>query len=94
MLGGVGVAGIAAFTVLVLTTRARLNELRETCAPSCDPSEEGSLRTRLILADVSLVIGVASLGAATYLFLRPTPSTSVALTPLPNGGLASFRATF
>jgi hypothetical protein len=94
VLSGVGAAGIAGFAILGITTRSRISELRGTCAPNCDPGEESSLRTRLILADVSLVIGLASLGAATYLFMRPTPSTSVALTPLPSGAFASFHASF
>lgn len=94
ILTGVGAVGIVGFAVLGITTRARISELRGSCAPTCDPSEESSLRTRLILADVSLGIGLVSLGAATYLFLRPTPSTAVALTPMPNGGFANFHASF
>jgi hypothetical protein len=94
VLGGVGIAGVAGFAVLGLTARARLRELRDTCAPNCDPSERGSIRTQLILADVSLVIGVAALSAATYLWLRPTPSTAIALTPSLTGAMASLNVTF
>jgi len=94
ILAGVGAAGIAGFAILGVTTRSRISELRGSCAPNCDPGEESSLRTRLILADVSLVVGLASLGVATYFFLQPTKTTSVALTPLPSGGFATFHVAF
>lgn len=90
ILGGVGVVGIAGFAALGLSARSRLNELRDTCAPNCDPGERRGIQTRLVLADVSLAIGVVSLSVATYLFLKPTPTTRVALTP----GLATFSMQF
>jgi len=94
ILTGVGAAAITTFAILGITTRSRISELRGSCAPTCDPSEEGPLRTRLILADVSLLVGLASLGVGTYLFMRPTKTSSVALTPLPQGAYASFHVTF
>jgi hypothetical protein len=94
ILAGVGVVGIAGFAAFGLSARSRLSELRDTCAPSCDPSEKRSIQTQLVLADVSLAIGVISLGVATYLFLKPTPSTAVALAPMRGGGLASLTVQF
>lgn len=82
ILAGVGVVGVAGFAALGLSARSRLDELRDTCAPSCDPGEKRSIQTQLVLADVSLAIGVLAGGFATYLFLKPTPTTTVALTPM------------
>ncbi len=89
ILAGVGVVGVAGFAVLGLSARSRLDELRDTCAPSCDPGEKRSIQTQLVLADVSLAIGVLAGGVATYLFLKPTPTTTVALTP--TSASVSFR---
>jgi hypothetical protein len=90
ILAGVGVVGIAGFAAFGLSARGRLSELRDTCAPNCDPGEKRSIQTQLVLADVSLAIGVVSLGVATYLFLKPTKTTTVALSP----GYASFSVVF
>lgn len=94
ILAGVGVVGIAGFAALGLSARSRLGELRDTCAPTCDPAEKRSLQTQLVLADVSLALGVLSLGAATYFFLKPTPATTVALAPTHGGAFASLRVNF
>jgi hypothetical protein len=90
ILAGVGVVGIAGFAGFGLSARGRLSELRDTCAPNCDPGEKRSIQTQLVLADVSLAIGVVSLGAAAYLFLKPSPSTTVALAP----GYATWSVVF
>lgn len=90
ILAGVGVVGIAGFAAFGLSARGRLSELRDSCAPNCDPGEKRSLQTQLVLADVSLAIGVVSLGVATYLFLKPTPSTTVAFAP----GYATWSLVF
>lgn len=97
VLAGAGIVGIAGFAAFGLSARGRLNELRDTCAPTCDPGEKRSIQTQLVLADVSLAIGVISLGVATYLFLKPTPVTppiGVALAPMRGGGLASLAVQF
>lgn len=74
VLGGVGVLGIGAFVTLGVLGKSQRDELRDTCAPSCSEDDVSSVRTKLILADVSLGVGVVSLGVATYLFLSSGPS--------------------
>ncbi len=99
ILGGFGVLGIAGFAYFGLTGINDRNRLRDRCAPYCDKSEESPARTKLAIADVSLLVGVVSLGLATYFYLaRPvskdaapvatTGSFSVDLAPLAGGGIA------
>lgn len=83
VLGGVGVLGVGAFVTLGVLGKNQRDELRDTCAPSCAEDDVSSARTKLILADVSLGVGVISLGVATYLFIasggskpKPPPPSS------------------
>jgi hypothetical protein len=70
VLGGVGVAGLAAFTTLGVIGKNERDDLAATCAPACSADDVSSVRTKLIAADVSLGVGVASLGVGTFLFVR------------------------
>jgi hypothetical protein len=72
LIGGVGLAGFGGFAVFGLTGLSEKRDLADTCAPSgsCAAGDVSSARTRLIIADVSLGVGVVAVGIATYLFLR------------------------
>jgi hypothetical protein len=105
VLGGVGVAGIAAFTTLGILGKNERDDLRDTCAPSCSEDDVSSVRTKLILADVSLGVGVVSLGVATYFFItapRVPPKSSsgtnssvwVDVTPRAGGGSLTIGGRF
>ena len=101
-LGAVGVAGVGSFAYFGLSGRADLDCLRSRCAPSCAPYDiDSSAQRKLIIADVSLGVGLASLGAATWLFLSkssksPTPGTvsQVEVRPLLRGGVAEVTVSF
>ena len=71
VLGGVGIVGIglfATFGIMGLNQKSDAEAPKpEGCAPDCSDDEVSSIRTKLILADVSLAVGVVSLGVATYL---------------------------
>lgn len=96
---GVGLAGVAGFAVFGLIAKSDVNEMRETCAPGCAPSDVDAARTKMILANVSLGAGVLALGAATWLTLssssRGRPSSAVLLlSPVPGGGAAAVIGRF
>jgi len=67
---GVGVLGVAGFTVFGLLGNSRQGELERTCAPNCQSGQVDSVKTRYILADTCLGVGLVSLGLATYLFVK------------------------
>jgi hypothetical protein len=67
---GVGVLGVAGFTVFGLLGNSRQGELERTCAPNCQSGQVDSVKTKYILADTCLGVGLVSLGLATYLFVK------------------------
>lgn len=97
ILGGVGVVALGGFAVLGLGARSRANELRTTCAPACASEDVDGLKRRMLLADVSLGVGVLALGGATLVWALstrgaeptdpPKPAAlQVSITPLAGGG--------
>jgi hypothetical protein len=68
MLGGVGIAALGSFTYFALSGKAEERKLRR-CAPDCEPDDVTPMRTRYLVADVSLGVAALSLGAAGYLLL-------------------------
>lgn len=67
VLGGIGLAGLTLFGVFGGLALMDKSDAKDTCAPDCSDSTVGSIQTKLIVADVSLGVGVASLGAAVVL---------------------------
>ncbi len=109
ILGGVGVVGVglfATFGAIGLSQKSDAEDPASGCAPSCSDDEVSSIETKFLVADVSLGIGVAALGAAVIVALvsgggeaaataaGPGPSLSVGAAPAPGGGFASFAGTF
>ena len=83
---GVGVVGLAGFTWLGLSARSMERELqKENCEPECSKARVDALRTRYVLSNVSLGVGVLALGGATWLLLSGSASDGVAR---PDQGLA------
>ena len=107
VLGGVGVVGIgmfATFGIIGLNQKsdAEAPASEGGCKPTCRDDEVSSIRTKLIVADISLGVGVVALGVATYLFIssRSEPKStssarvSVDLGPTPGGAVGALRGNF
>jgi hypothetical protein len=69
-LAGVGALGLGGFAVLGWTGWRKEKDLSGTCAPACGSGPVQSVRTRYLLADISLGVGLAAAGAAVYLHFR------------------------
>lgn len=103
-LGGLGVLGVVGFAVLGAVGNSELKDRERTCAPKCNDSDVSSVRMKYVLADVSLGVGVVSIGVASYLFFTTprNPQRHAAIRPasdvdvrfLKDGGYASMRVTF
>jgi hypothetical protein len=80
---GVGVLGLASFAFFAVKGTNELDDLRSTCKPNCASSDVSSARTKLLVGDVSLAVGVAAFALAAWLlFDRPTaPRARVGLAP-------------
>lgn len=72
IVGGVGVLAIGSFAIFGLSGKSDVSDMETRCKPNCTESEVDSARTKLIVADISLGVGVVALAVATYMILtRP-----------------------
>ncbi len=69
VLGGVGAVGLAGFGFFGLTGLSREGDL-DACKPSCGSGDVDAVRTRYLAADISLLVGLAALGGATYFYFE------------------------
>jgi hypothetical protein len=77
-LAGVGGLGIASFVGFGLAGKSLEHEL-DDCAPNCTNHRTADrMHTRYLIADISLGVGMLSLGAAAYLFFTHPKSFSSA----------------
>ncbi len=69
-LAGVGTLGVAGFAVFALLGNSQQGDLERTCSPYCQSSQVDSVKTKYLLADACLGVGLISLGVATYLLVK------------------------
>lgn len=67
-LAGVAVVGVGLFAVFGLSGTSDVDDL-EKCRPNCSQDSVDSARTKLILADISLGVGVVAAAVSAYLFI-------------------------
>ena len=68
VLAGVAAVGLAGFAVFGLSGLSQESRLEE-CEPTCPEGDSDKLKRTYLFADISLVIGLASLGGATYFYV-------------------------
>jgi hypothetical protein len=105
-LAGAGALGLVGFTVFAILGSNQQGDLERKCSPYCEPSQVDSLKTKYLIADTCLAVGLVSLGAATYLYFSkrdPKPrdrdrAQTVALGLLPRsagaGGMLQLTSRF
>jgi hypothetical protein len=72
--GGVGAAGLIGFAVVGGIGKAQENDLRDQhCSPNCSRSDTDSIKTKYIVADVLLGVGIAGIGTGVTLFILSQP---------------------
>lgn len=109
VLGGVGVVGLglfATFGAIGLSEKSDAEDPAAGCAPSCTDDEVSSIRGKFLVADISLGVGIAALGAAVIVAFAAgggggeasaatsAPAFTVGAAPLPGGGFASASGSF
>jgi hypothetical protein len=67
VLGSAAGLALATGAYLGLSGRSTAQDLRDTCAPGCDPAQVSSVRSRLLVADLTMLTGVLCAGAAAWL---------------------------
>ncbi|MGC4090706.1 MAG: hypothetical protein QM756_23110 [Polyangiaceae bacterium] len=76
--GGIGVLGVGAFAGLGAWGRSQESSLKNSCSPDCSSQQVGEVRTKYLLADVSLGVGVASLALGAYFLIAGSSSDAAA----------------
>ena len=69
-LAGVGALGVAGFAVFAALGASQKGDLERSCSPFCQTGQVDSAKTKYILADTCLGVGLVSLGVATYLLVK------------------------
>lgn len=82
-----GAAGIGAAFAFGFAAKSQASDLRSSCAPRCTDSDLDPVRSKLLLSDIGLGIGVVALVAATYFWLKPSEK-SVAIRGASRGSIA------
>jgi hypothetical protein len=89
--GGVGVAGLATFTIAGLMAHSTYDDLNRACQGGpCPPDKTGEIssgKTQQTIANVGLIVGIAGVAAGVTLFVlspskaSPGPTTGVVMAP-------------
>jgi hypothetical protein len=94
---GVGVAGAAIFGVLAASGQHDVNEMHNTCAPSCEQSRVDSAKTKILVANVSLGVGLVAAGVGTFMLLQPSKGGTglqLGVRPVAGGGMSNVGYRF
>jgi hypothetical protein len=84
VLGGVGIVAMGSFAFFGLKALSQGNDLKASCAPACSEDDSSAVHRNALIADVSLVVGIVALGAATWILLTHRgPSSALLVTPSP-----------
>ncbi len=90
---GLGALGVGGFVAFALLGKSEQHELERTCSPRCTDNDLASMRTRFLVGDISLGVGIAALVGAGVIYLaRPgkTVHPAVGFVPVVGGGIASL----
>lgn len=90
VLGGVGVAALGGFAAFAIAGKSAQSAM-DGCKPNCTQGKVDKMRRRYLLADISLGVGVLSLGAGGYLYFSATPAPSGSAW---RGGSVGWRGAF
>jgi hypothetical protein len=99
-----GVAAVAAggYAYFGIKGKNDVYDLRGTCAPGCSQSQKDNASTELLIANISVGVGVAALATAAILWIaqpgapaaKASGAALVDVTVLPGGGIASLAGRF
>jgi len=83
VLGGASVLALSIFAYSGLTGASDYRRLERDCGPRCAPGDIDGVRSKLLVADVALVVGLVAGGAAVavWLFDRPARPATAASRP-------------
>jgi hypothetical protein len=101
-LGSLGLLGLGMFAGFGSHGRALQTDLdNRGCKPRCPPGDVDAMNRAYLIANISLGVGIAAMGAATWLWFRkPSPDrastarVSLGAGPTPGGWISGVQGTF
>jgi len=102
LFAGLGAVGVAGFVSFGAWGHSQESQLEGTCSPRCGRDRVSPVRTKYLVADVSLGVGVASLALGAYFLLSASghgeeargPALPVAVLAGRNSASVVYGATF
>jgi hypothetical protein len=97
---GLGVVGLGTFAFFALKGKSDEDKLKSDCSPNCAKGDVDDLKTKFLIGDVGLGVGIVSLAVATVVYAtRPsravtTGSLHLDVTPTHGGGTALVGGSF
>jgi hypothetical protein len=95
---GIGVVALGTSVFFGVKAKNEYDDLKASCAPSCDSSQASSVHTKAVVSDVALTTSVVAFGAAAYFYFSAEPekagATALGLEPTLNGARARLRVSF
>jgi hypothetical protein len=103
--GGVGAAGLISFALFGIMASGAQSDLENSgCKPNCSQSEVDSIKSKYMIANISLGVGIVGLGAGVTMFFLSQPKKKpndeeskkprFDLAALPGGGYATMSGRF
>jgi hypothetical protein len=96
-LAGLGLVGGLGFAYFATSAVRDRDHLRDTCAPRCSEGDVSAVRTEVIVANVSLGIGVAAMAVAGWMFFGSRAQNSAVVLraePRVGGGFGALEGSF
>jgi hypothetical protein len=90
--GAVGLGALAFGSVVGTLGLVARGDLA-ACRPGCPQEDIDAVSRRFLVADIALVVGVAAIGTAAWLYVRQ-PSTRIAAVPITGGAMVAIGRAF
>jgi len=101
VLGGVGIVALGGAGYFWLSGESKKSDLEKSgCEPNCDQGDVDKIKQQRLIGDIALGVGLACIGTAAYLLLKPQKSAPPAETSLvdvrvgPRGAYAGVSGHF
>lgn len=92
VLGGAGLVAVGVGAVLGITALGDRSDLKDrNCAPYCPQGDVDAIRTKFIIADITVGVGIVAVGAAVVLWLTHKTEAPVTAAVGPGGSTWSVR---
>jgi hypothetical protein len=92
--GGVSAVALESFGYFAIKGQSDYSDLNDRCAPACSKSDSDAVKTKFLIADISLGVALVAAGAATYFYLSPPSAkktVGLAVRPRPRGAFVGLE---